>query len=383
MKYYTEIESRFFVPINDERDINHKLDNSKLPKYFISKHQNLFDFIPKIKEMFAKLLEKNKNYNQYDKDYFQSLIRIYKKNCLNISINLNENSTLLEIRNSIQFWGKILDLIFILDNTLIEREYFNFIMQAFSFALIDIGSIDGSLAKVYLPNNWMLTSKGYLYNTQSTFHSAGFFDNYFEEKITWFLTKEETIYNENASSGKIVLFPEFSDPSIIFKNGYVKWDTLDLLLHYINYYHFNSKIYDTKMMMVATGMIELRKDLFNFLKKLELYTDSPKDNLRKVIEITNHKYLDVLIRCCGVSKITSSPHKTIVTSLLTAKTEFREYIEKGYNVCFVPPIIINKKTRMVEELNMDSFIIKEYIENEVIWEKELSSGRIYTNHLKF
>lgn len=218
---------------------------------------------------------------------------------------------------------------------------------------------------------------------QATAHEAGCYNDYYKEKMNWFLTKSEPYIPQNKiSTDKINPYPELSDILIILKSGYIKADILELLLHYINYYHFNYRIYDPKIIMISLGMIELRTDLFNFFERLELYTDSPKDSLRKVIKITNNKYLDVLVRCCGVSKIATFPYKTIITSLLTAKDDFREYLERGYNVCFIPPIIINKKTRMVEELNMNSPIISRYIENQVITENDFARGKIYTNHLK-
>lgn len=387
MKYYSEIESNFFLPINVERDINHKLDNSKLPKWFYEKYQNLIILIPKIKEIFAMIsIDKYYNrekYNQYDKEYLEYMLQLYKSKYSKISYNLNEELTLLEIKNSIQYWGSILDLIFRIDNTLFEREHFLIWMQLFNSALIDIGEIDGSLSKSYLPNKWLLTSKGYLYNMQATTHEAGFYNRYYSEKVKWFLNKTEPYIRKNKPDpNKIDLTPEY-DPLTIVKLGYVRWNTLDNLLHFIDYYHFNNKIYDPKTIMVSIGMLGLRDDLFDFFEKLELCTDSSKDSLRKVLEITHNKYLDILIRCCGVSKIASSPHKTIITSSLTAKNDFREYLEKGYDVCFVPPIIINKDKRMVEELNMNSPIVSAYIKNEVICENELDRGKIYTNHLNF
>lgn len=387
MKYFTEIESNFFLPVNVQRRINHELDNSKLPNWFYEKYRYLIDLIPKIKEMFTKFSLGNyynsQSYSQYDKNYLENLLQKYKAKYLNISSNLNDDLTLLEMKNSIQFWGNILDFMFMVDNTLFKRNHFIYIMQLCNSALIDIGAIDGSLAENHLSNKWLLTSKGYLYNMQATAHEDGFYDSYYKEKVQWFLDKTEPyIRKNNPTSGKINLFLDF-DTSTILKCGYIKWNTLDILLHSIDYYHFNHKIYDKKTIMVSIGMIELRRDLLDFFEKLELYTDSPKDSLRKVLEITHDKYLDVLIRCCGVSKITSSPYKTIVTSLLTAKTDFKEYLEKGYDVCFIPPIIINKETRMVEELNMDSPIVSAYIKNEVICEDELDKGKIYTNHLKF
>lgn len=385
MKCYTEIESKFFLPVNDKKEINHNLDHSKLPKWFYEKYQDLIDLIPKVKEMFSKFsfdkYYNSQNYSQQDKDYFKWLLQKYKTEYLNVSSHLNEELTLLEVKNSIQCWGNILDLMCTIDNNLFEKEQFLIWMQLYNSALIDIGEIDGSLAKRYLPDRWLLTSKGYLYNMQTTAHEAGFFYTYYEEKVEWFLTKRKPyIRNNNPTPGKIDLSSE-TDPSIILKRGYIKWDPLDSSLHYIDYYHFNRKIYDPKLIMVAIGMFGLREDLFDFFEKLELYTDSPKDNLRKVIKITNNKYLDILIRCCGVSKFTSSPHKTIVTSLLTAKNDFREYLEKGYNVCFIPPIIINKETRMAEELNMDSPIVSKYIENEVLFKNEFSGGKVYTNYI--
>lgn len=387
MRYFTEIESDFFLPVNDEKSINHEFENSKLPKWFYDKYRYLIDLIPKIKEMFAKFsLDKyynSQSYSKYDKGYFESLLQMYKAKYLNISSNLKEDLTLLEMKNSIQFWGNVLDFMFIVDNTLFKRNHFIYIMQLYNSALVDIGAIDGSLAKNYLSDTWLLTSRGYLCNMQATAHEAGCYNNYYSEKIKWFLNKAEPyIHKNNPTSGKINLFLDF-DTSAILKCGYIKWNTLDLLLHSIDYYHFNYRIYESKTIMVSIGMIELRRDLLDFLEKLELYTDTPKDSLRKVVEITNDKYLDVLIRCCGVSKITSSPYKTIVTSLLTAKTDFKEYLEKGYDVCFIPPIIINKETRTVEKLNMDSPIVSAYIKNEVICEDELGEGKIYTNHLKF
>ncbi len=317
MRYYTEIESDFFLPVNVKRRINHELDHCKLPKWFYEKYQDLINLIPRIEEMFKEFsLDRycnSSNYGQYRKDYLENLLRIYKTAYLNISSHLNEDLTLLEMKNSIQCWGNILDFMFMIDDTLFEKEYFIYMMQLYNSALIDIGGIDGSLANNYLPDQWLLTSKGYLYNMQVTAHEAGSFYNYYSEKIEWFLARTESdIHSDSSTSEKIDPLPEFSDTSIILKCGYVKWNVLDLLLHFIDYYHFNYKVYDSKTITISTGMIELRQDLFRFLEKLELYTDSPKDSLRKAIKIANNKYLDILIRCCGVSKITSSPYKTII-----------------------------------------------------------------------
>lgn len=388
MKYYAEIESEFFLPVNNIKKINHTLDNSKLPKTFYDKYKIINDLIPKIKKLFAKFsfntFFNNPNYDDYNKKYFAHLLKIYQKKSQLISSRLHEKLTLLESKESIQCWANICDFIHMVDNTLIDKDTFISIMQLLNEALIDIGKIDGSLSKHYLPDKWLLTSKGFLYNMQTTAHETGSFKNYYLEKTNWFLTKTQPLpHKNNTIIEKINPCPELNDPSIILKNGYISCNVIDELLHFIDYYHFNKKVYDPKIIMSSIGMIELCKDLMFFFDKLELYTDYPKDNLRKSISITNGNYLDFLIRCCGVSKIASFPYKTIITSSLTAKKDFEEYLEKDFNVCFVPPIIINREKRMVEELNMDSPIVSEYIKHKVICEDDLDKGKIYTNYLKF
>lgn len=61
---------------------------------------NLLDY-----KMFSKFsLDKysnSKNYGLNNKDYLERLIQTYKTKCLKISSNLNEDLTLLEMKNSI------------------------------------------------------------------------------------------------------------------------------------------------------------------------------------------------------------------------------------------------------------------------------------------
>lgn len=383
MQYYAEIENDFYLPVNVQKNINNELENSGVPKWFYEKYQNIIALIPKIRELFIKFTL-NSCDDKYDNCHLKKLLHLYKMKYLNFMTNGDDDLTLLGMKNIIQSFGSILELLYRIDNTLFEKEYFISLMQLCNSALIDIGNIDGSLVKCYLPNNWLLTSKGYLYNMQSTAHEAASYSGYYLEKKNWFMTKKEScVDNSNRSFIKINPLPELSDASVILKSGCVSFNTCDALLHYVDYYHFNCRIYDSKVIMVSVGMIELRQDLFRFFEKLELYTDSPKDNLKKVIEITKDNYLDILIRCCGVSKITYPPIKTIITSSLTARSDFKEYLDKGYNVCFIPPIIINREKRIVEELNMNSLMVNSYIKNEVISTDSFDRGKVYTNHFRF
>ncbi len=381
MKYYKEIENGLCLSINKERRI-YPLADLVLPNWFYEKYQSLIDFIPKIKNYFDNFLLDKYYLSLSDKEYFEFFLQRYKKISLKTTDNLNGVSRTLEMKNCIQIWGNILEFMFSIDNTLMSNDYFIYIMELFNQALIDIGDFDGALAKHYLPNKWLLTSNGSLYNMKTTAHEGGFYYKYYNEKIEWFLNKEKTFAQiDNENLGKIKILPEFDDTSIIKKNGYIREQILDDLFHFIDYFEFNKRIYDSKMIMIAIGTIELHMDLINFLRILEIETDNPKENLREIMRIINNKYLDFLIRCCGVSKVSFLPKKTIITSRLTAKDDFKEYLDNGYDVCFVPPIIINHETKSVEELNMNSPIISRYIENEILYEDKFAKVKIYTNHI--
>lgn len=66
---------------------------------------------------------------------------------------------------------------------------------------------------------------------QLTAHEEGFYD-YYLEKIKWFLTGTETYTCKiDLTTNKINPCPELNDISIVLKCGYMKWNTLDVLLH--------------------------------------------------------------------------------------------------------------------------------------------------------
>ena len=217
MQYYAEIENDFYLPVNVQKNINNELENSRVPKWFYDKYQNIITLIPKIRELFIKFTLDLQD-DKYDNCYLKKLLHIYKIKYLNFMDNGNDDLTLLGMKNRIQSFGSILELLYRIDNTLFEKEYFISLMQLCNSALIDIGNIDGSLVKCYLPNNWLLTSKGYLYNMQSTAHEAASYSNYYLEKKDWFLTKKEScVDNSNGAFIKINPLPELSDASIILK----------------------------------------------------------------------------------------------------------------------------------------------------------------------
>jgi len=69
----------------------------------------------------------------------------------------------------------------------------------------------------------------------------------------------------------------------------------------------------------------------------------------------------MLVRCCGFHKVTSLPDKIITTSLINYEDEFREYIEKGWKIDFLPPIIINESKGTIEEYPEEFLTIRKIL----------------------
>lgn len=67
---------------------------------------------------------------------------------------------------------------------------------------------------------------------------------------------------------------------------------------------------------------------------------------------------DFLVRCCGFHKISSVLDKTITTSCINYEEEFKEYIEKGWHIDFIKPIVFNEYTKRLEEYSDEALLIK-------------------------
>ena len=53
--------------------------------------------------------------------------------------------------------------------------------------------------------------------------------------------------------------------------------------------------------------------------------------------------------------------KTISTSCFNYETEFEEYIKRGWKIDFVPPIIIDKHNKCVEQYPKDYVIMRKLL----------------------
>ena len=79
------------------------------------------------------------------------------------------------------------------------------------------------------------------------------------------------------------------------------------------------------------------------------------------MKISGDELTDIFVRCCGFHKVESKEEKTITTSDIRYKETFKDYIEEGWNIVFIPPIIILKDIGTTKELDINSPFVKKYI----------------------
>jgi hypothetical protein len=96
--------------------------------------------------------------------------------------------------------------------------------------------------------------------------------------------------------------------------------------------------------------------------------------------MTKRDIRDILVRCAGFYKIESSLNKTITTSSLTPFEDLFEYIKRGWDVYSIPPIVVAREEGIIKELDLDSPMVKRYIEKDINKYnkcKQKGYGRIY------
>lgn len=109
------------------------------------------------------------------------------------------------------------------------------------------------------------------------------------------------------------------------------------------------------------GVVTSKAYFYNFFENIQKYCSNPKEELEILKKLTNKSITDIFVRCCGFHKVESQLEKTITTSDVNYKESFKEYIEKGWNIVFIPPIIIQRDLGKISELDMESSFVKKYV----------------------
>ena len=98
--------------------------------------------------------------------------------------------------------------------------------------------------------------------------------------------------------------------------------------------------------------------IYDFFYRFRQYSSNYEQDL---IFLKGLDFNDMLVKCCGFHKVTSLPDKIITTSLINYEEEFREYIEKGWKIDFLPPIIINEEKGILEDYPEEFLTIRKIL----------------------
>lgn len=222
--------------------------------------------------------------------------------------------------------------------------------------------------KMYLPNSWYITPYNHLYNTMGP--------NGHKEANLIYPFYYEIVRDDEVCSP----LPYLKSIKRILKNGYINAITFksytNLIYNFISIYpetyynldnlekiryrQFDKKTYNPKIVNLIIGIESAHAGLYNFFYNVK---NNSKNYLEDLEYIKQFNLDEILIRCCGFHKISSICDRTITTSCINYEIEFKEYIEKGWKIDFIKPIIFNQYTKRVEEYPDDFLVIRKILKN--------------------
>lgn len=374
IKYQEQLENRkdYYMPLIDFFENGKKQCNCQLPISFFVKHENLLTKSKAYIEVFKQIdMEKYykenvfQNDEKYDKYYdilseYYSInegldytVESYKK----IEIDINE------VKYYIYTLGRILNLLKdiypnnkdIYNSKLIECKSAYEDIKKYSTIEYDMKSIKHK--KVYLPDAWFILPDGTLYNTGNSHKGTSLI--YDLDNV------ENAIKKSNSLKGTSKYYIQAAKR--IKNEGFNEWDFKQYInLIYYPYYsdktHEKPTCHEPNTLNYINGVVRAKIYFYNFFENFQKYisNESEFDNL---MDLTKSDIADIFVRCCGFYKIESMAKRTITTSDLNYKNSLNKYIEKGWKVDFIPPIIIQREEGKISKLDMKNAFVKKYIEN--------------------
>jgi hypothetical protein len=374
IRYFSELEKRdnYYITLIDVDDKGKReVLDYKIPLNFFEKYSDIFkngDFLINVFENF--------DIDQWLKVNFYS---DYEKAC---DISLEFESIKEELYGIIEDYNKI-------NACSRDIEYYLYILKRISFLFIDLIPNNKELYisynekikealkdlekfkiityepnkvdNIYQPDAWYITPNGYLYNAGKYGHkSRDLTFNY--RNIVY-----DVFNNKNNFDNHKISNYYFNTAVDIKNNGYITADQFKLFLNYISKPLYLENVNgipitrEKNINQLVLGIVNAQGCLYEFFEDLCIYTSNPTSEINKIIEMTNNDIGDILVRCCGFHKIESTQSKTITTSLINYETAFSEYINNGWNIQFIPPIIINKEEKIIEEYNSDFILIRKIL----------------------
>lgn len=374
IKYYKELENRlnYYLPLVDIQDKGKKvLFDYEIPFSFIEKYADLFknsEFLITIyKEFNIDEWFRNNIYIDYEntclvysefesvEEEFYWILEEYKK--INFSSRAIENYLYLIKRLSILY----------IDLFSNNKQYYTSLNNTIVAAIEELKKyntihyIPDKVDNLYQPDAWYITPNGYLYNAGKYGHSGRDLTfNY--NKMKYFINNNENILdNHKISNGYLNLSKKIKE------NGYISAGQFKVFLNYISQPAYLESIdeipvtRENHIIQLILGIINAQACFYRFFEDLCIYTKDPKNEIDKLVAWTKDDIRDVLVRCCGFHKIESMREKTITTSCVNYETEFEEYIKNGWNVEFIPPIILDKYNRRIMEYPKEFLVMRKVL----------------------
>ena len=217
-----------------------------------------------------------------------------------------------------------------------------------------------------LPNCWYITPYKHLYNSMGAnghkeanlvypFYYTILRDNQNPSPLPYLKSicklKQNGFITSNEYEEYLNLKYDFP---CIYPDSYYNLDTLGKVI----YRHTHKKSYNTKLVNLIIGIESAHAGIYDFFYRLRRYSSNYEQDLNFLKELD---FNDMLVKCCGFHKVTSLPDQIITTSLINYEDEFREYIEKGWKIDFLPPIIINESKGTLEEYPKEFLTIRKIL----------------------
>lgn len=412
-KFYQELKEPDKIAVNlvKNQAEDFKVPNRPIPISFFNKYKKLYDDLKKIiidttflsvtklkQEIEIKPLNDNHSVIDYFEEmdclnYFQELKEELSKNLETLEPSVTSESYKLYQCHELLRMLEILA-----PNT---YKYYKNTRKVLSSARDELKKMNtianpfkNKNSKVILPNSWYLTNIGTLYN-------AGGKDCHKETNLEYpFQRVEECIYTSQEINMSKQLKKNRQE---IAKNGFI---TRSDFIHYLNYkdqfatldnynsvLSFNDKSHDPVLIKLILGILDAEIALYTFFENMQQYTENPRYQLDYLKEITNNDLRDICIRCLSFSKLETSNYEQIdkdlnnyfTTSSITYFKDLYHYLQNGFDICLIPPIIINQEKKKLEILNLASPILDHFLEKEYEWYKnyqDKSHGKVYQKSKK-
>ena len=202
-----------------------------------------------------------------------------------------------------------------------------------------------------LPNSWFITPYNHLYNSMGA-------DSHKESNLEYpyyQVHMDKLVYNPKSFLNEIKEIEKNQSVNIIDYEHYLNLIYDFPTIYPEQYYNLNKEdrikyrqlykvSHSPKLIKLIIGIVSAHAGFYSFFYELKKY-DTFDENLKY---IENIDFDEVLVRCCRFHKISSIANKTITTSSLNYENDFKEYIDRGWTIDFVPPIILDENKKLKE-----------------------------------